>query len=356
MSGIQIRRFRYFFQYFERLAGGQGILPTLKGNKLYYLLLPCFVTAQFFSLLFLIISIKPDLIHAHWLIPQGLLAAFMKRLFGIRVLVTAHGSDVNGLRRKIFIWLKKYVVKNTDCIVTVSKAVADVLAKDVSASFTTEIIPMGVDSELFSPQRRDDSIRKLYNISGPFLLFVGRLTEVKGVQYLIDAVAIVRNEIPDVKLLIIGHGELEGELRKRVEILNMTDNIVFVGGLANRDLPKYYASADIFIGPSITTVDGHSEGFGLTFVEAAMSGCILIGTKVGGIEGIIQEGRTGFLISPGNIEELARTILHVIKKFHTLNEMRIRGREVASDEFEWNIMSFKYKTLMKNIVLSLDDC
>ena len=350
MDGMRIHRFRYFFSYFEILAGGQGIVPKLRRNKLYYLLLPFFLSAQLFSLILLVAVVKPDIIHAHWLIPQGLLAALVKKIFGIPVVVTAHGADIFSLRQKIFTYLKKYTVHNADRIVTVSKSLARILVNDTQAIVDPDVISMGVDATLFSPHHRNNAIREKYDINGPFLIFVGRLTEKKGVQYLIDAMVIVKAEIPDAKLLIVGHGELEEKLKNRVVKLGLMDIILFTGGISNNSLPEYYASADIFIGPSINTSDGDSEGFGLTFVEAAMSGCILIGSKVGGIEEIIHDGGTGFLVPPKNVPALAKMIVYVLKNINKFNELKRNGRERALHKFEWNGITRKYNKLMKAVM------
>lgn len=350
MEGMRIHRFRYFLSRFEKLAGGQGIVPKLRRNRWYYLLLPFFLIAQFFSLLLLVYEKKPNVIHAHWLIPQGFLAVLMKWIFGVPVIVTAHGADVFSLRGGIFIWLKRLIVNNADRIVTVSNSLAKTLIEDTRSSIQPEVIPMGVDASLFSPHHRNNSIRQKYGISGPFLLFVGRLTEKKGVQYLIDAMVIVKSESPETKLLIVGHGELEQKLRKQVDDLGLQEVVLFAGGVVNKELPAYYASADIFIGPSIQTADGDSEGFGLTFVEAAMSGCLLIGTRTGGIEDIIRDGQTGFLVASEDATVLAKKILFVIQNLGDLNDIQKSSRENCLEKFEWGIVSGKYSKLIFEIV------
>lgn len=342
MDGMHIHRFRYFSSQFEKLAGGQGIVPKLRRNKLYYLLLPFFLIAQFFSLLLLVYQKKPNIIHAHWLIPQGFLAVFMKWIFGVPVIVTAHGADVFSLRGKILIWIKKIIVNNVDTIVTVSNSLVKTLIEDTKAPIHPEVIPMGVDASLFSPHHRNISIRQQYGIHGPFLLFVGRLTEKKGVQYLIDAMALVRVEIPEAKLLIVGHGELEQKLKKQVEDLGLHEVVLFTGGLVNKELPAYYASADIFIGPSIQTVDGDSEGFGLTFVEAAMSGCLVIGSRVGGIEDIIEDGKNGFLVPPGDSIILADKIINLLNNIEKYKDENKQTRWEIVARFDWNIIAEKY--------------
>ena len=160
LQGIQVHRFRYFFSRFERLAGGQGIVPKLRRNKLYYLLLPFFLSAQFFSFLMLVAKIKPNVIHAHWLMPQGLLAVVAKRLYGIPVVVTAHGADIFSMRRSVFIRLKKYIVDHADQTVTVSTSLAKVLTADTGSAVHPEVISMGVDATVFSPQRKMETSGK----------------------------------------------------------------------------------------------------------------------------------------------------------------------------------------------------
>ncbi|QQG65898.1 glycosyltransferase [Desulfobulbus oligotrophicus] len=350
MDGVHIHRFRYFFSPFERLAGGQGIVPKIRRNKLYFLLLPFFLAAQLFSLIFLINKIRPDVIHAHWLIPQGFWAVLVGKFFNIPVVITAHGADVFGLRAPVFLQFKKWVMKNADRIVTVSSPLADVLRADTKSHRQPDIIPMGVDSSLFSPEKKSHAIKKQYGIDGPFLLFVGRLTEKKGVRYLIDAMSFVIKEFPSTRLLIVGHGELEQELRDQVKARGLEKVVLFAGGVANTQLPAYYATADIFIGPSVQVKGGDTEGFGLTFVEAAMSGCLVIGTKVGGIEDIIRDDQNGFLVKPGDVCLLAEKIITVISGLENFEEMRGKVRQLMTVKYDWNVISEQYSDLIKTTI------
>jgi len=342
MGGMRIHRFRYFFAPYERLAGGQGIVPKMRRNKLYCLLLPFFLCAQFFSLLLLAATTRPDVIHAHWLVPQGFWAVVVKKLFKIPVIITVHGADVFSLRNAALIVVKKWIVNNADRIVTVSSALAEVLRTDIRSHRYLDIISMGVDASLFSPDKKSEAIREQYGIHGPFLLFVGRLTEKKGVRYLIDAMPLVVENIPEVKLLVVGHGELARELRDQVRLRGLEEVVLFVGGVANAQLPAYYATADIFIGPSVQVKGGDTEGFGLTFVEAIMSGCPVIGTRVGGIEDIIEEGQTGFLAPPGDAILLAEKILYLIEKSAKYRGNMAQARRQIAAKYDWSIIAGKY--------------
>lgn len=352
MDGMHVHRFRYFFPPFNKLAGSTGILPTLRTNKLYVAIVPFFLLAQFFSLLFLIQKDRPDVIHAHWIIPQGFVTAILQIFSKVPVVITAHGADVFGLQGTLFSLVKRFTLKKCKKLVVVSKALAEALLPFTESAVQTKVIPMGVDSSIFTPNRRSKRIREEYATDGPFLLYVGRLTEKKGVCYLIAAMELVIQKIPNTKLLIIGNGELEQELKQQVKQLKLDDQILLIGSISNKDLPEYYASADIFIGPSVQVQGGDREGFGLTLVEAAMSGCPVIASDSGGITDIVQDSRTGFLVPPGDVNLLAERIIHVIR--HTgcqaLLELRSRGRQNCVELYDWSVISNRYIIILKDCI------
>ncbi len=350
MEGMDIHRFRYFFSPFEKLAGATGILPTLIHHKLYYGVIPFFLLAQFVSLFLLIRKIRPDIIHAHWIIPQGFMAVLVGMMTGVPVVVTAHGADVFGLGGSLFNIVKRFTLKRAKSVTVVSRAIANALVGLLPLTTPMEIISMGVDSEIFHPGRADDAIREKYAIKGPFLLYVGRLTEKKGVRYLIDAMTSVLCVVPNVKLLIIGSGELEEELRKQVLYLGISDQVSFVGSVPNMELPVYYATADIFIGPSIVTKGGDTEGFGLTFVEAAMSGCLLIGTDIGGVSDIIKDNITGFLIPEKSGKAIVSCILYGLNNEREIGKIKENARKICIENFDWKVIAHKYSCLLNQAV------
>jgi len=345
-DGMCVHRFRYFFSPLEKLAGSTGILPTLRRNKMYYLLLPFLLLAQFVSLLLLVRKVRPDVIHAHWLIPQGFIAVLTNMLSGVPVVVTAHGADVFGLQGALCKVIKKFILCKVDEISVVSKSLADALADCINPDIAPQIIPMGVDCTVFHPQKGRDIIRDKYAVAGPFLLYVGRLTEKKGVRYLINAMPAVFSEMPAANLLIVGSGELDQELRDQVTAMKLNNQVRFAGSIPNADLPAYYADADIFVGPSIRAEGGDREGFGLTFVEAAMSGCLIIGTKTGGIKDIIQDNKTGFLVPEKNENALAEKILYALNCKKETENMKEAGRNRCIKKYDWGVIAKRYEHLL----------
>lgn len=347
MDGLTIYRFRYFFTPFEKLAGSVGILPTLKNNPLYYIVVPFFLMGQLFAVIALSRKIRPDVIHAHWIIPQGFMAFLAEKITGIPFVVTAHGADVFGLRGKFFLWLKRLVLNSSQAVTVVSKALYKAVRDEIAHNAPVHIIPMGVSKNRFSPAQNDPSLKVKYHISGPLLLYVGRLSEKKGVCYLIKAMTQVVTAFPAAKLLIVGDGELAADLRQQVQNLRLAENVIFLGAVANREMPRYFATADAFIGPSIQAAGGDTEGFGLTFVEAAMSGCFVIGTDVGGIGDIIQHKKTGLLVPQKESNALADAIIRSLQKKEATRKMAKNARQRCIEKFDWQVIASRYMKIVQ---------
>jgi len=348
MEQIKVHRFRYFLEPFEKLAGSTSILPTLRQNKLYYGLLPFFLTAQFFSLFLLVRKSRPTIIHAHWILPQGFFAVMMKTFFGIPVVVTAHGADVYALQHSLFNAAKRFVLRRADKVTVVSSALREKIVHDI-CSVPAHIIPMGVCSETFAPGKQAADIKKKHGVSGKAILYVGRLSEKKGVRYLIDAMPAVLAEFPDAALLVIGTGELESELQKISGSKGLGDHVIFVGGVSNRELPAYYCGSDVFVGPSVQAQGGDTEGLGLTFVEAAMSGCLIIGSDVGGIGDVIENNKTGFLVPEKDSRAIAEKIIYALRNPNKVEELAEQGRKKCIEKFDLEVISKKYTSLIRAV-------
>ena len=348
MSGLQVYRFRYFFKKLELLAGSEGILPTLKKNSLFYLLVPFFLLGELRALIKLTKKIKPDVIHAHWILPQGIIAALAKTITGVPYIVTTHGGDIYGMQGKFSTALKRYVLRNAAHTTVVSKDIRQTIKKKFGSDIPIDVIPMGVDSQLFHPDKENSDIREKYKIAGPFLLYVGRLTEKKGVKYLIEAMPHVLESFPECRLLLIGTGEEQQKLLRLTKSFGLQGSVIFRGAIPNSELPQYFATADIFIGPSIQAEGGDTEGFGLTFVEAAMSECIVVASNVGGISDIIKDGETGFLVQEKNPHAIADTLCNILKQMDTLADIKAAARQKMISQFDWQVIAEKYKRVLLN--------
>ena len=343
MDKMKVHRFNYFIKRYQTLAGSGGILPTLKKNKWFYFQIPFFIIAEFFALRKQIKNNKPDVIHAHWIIPQGFVSYLNYKINKTPYVITTHGGDIFGLQGKLLTYLKKITLKDSKKITVVSNAIKKEILTKIDSNLKIEVIPMGVDTKLFNPNKKDNSIKKRYNINGSFLLFVGRLTEKKGVKYLIDAMPNIIKEYPEAKLMIIGSGELEKELKQQVKNLNINRSVIFMGAIKNSDISRYYATADIFVGPSIKAKDGDMEGLGLTFVEAGLSGCNLVGSNVGGILDVINKN-DGFLTKEKDSKDISNKIIKLIKN-PVKDKNKIRDELIK--RFDLEIIGKEYGSLLE---------
>jgi glycosyltransferase involved in cell wall biosynthesis len=344
MDGLFVHRFQYWWpEKLQKLSYEGGILPKLKKHPHLITQMFTLVISEFFSTIWLIKKEKIDLIHVHWVIPFGLIALIAKMLFGTPYIVTSHGSDIYGLRNQLFVKLKKIFFDNAKRVIVVSSHLKKEVQKSITNKPSIEIISMGVDSQKFNPNKKDPYLKKDLNINGPFLLFVGRLVAVKGVSYLIEAMPEIVAAYPSAKLVVVGYGPLEDELKDLTRKLSIQSNVIFTGPIHNSQLPAYYATADIFISPSIITSEKQTEGFGLTFVEAALSGSVPIGTNVGGIPDIIQDKKTGILVEQKNSLHISDAIIKLLGNHNLVIQIKQNARFKLTQEFDWKIIANKYK-------------
>jgi len=200
------------------------------------------------------------------------------------------------------------------------------------------IIPNGVDTKKFHPGISGASIREKYNLGNSVVvLFVGALTKwhaYKGVDVLLRAFSTAIKSCDDLKLLIVGEGTLRHDYVKLAMDLGISENVVFTGSVPDDQLPMYYAACDIFVLPSKDS----SEGFGLVLLEAMACGKAVIGSAVGGIPDVIDNGKNGILASPSDVEQLSDAICVLFSDSSLRNSLGFAGQVFASTR-DWAIVA-----------------
>lgn len=169
------------------------------------------------------------------------------------------------------------------------------------------VIPYGIDVEKFYYAKKSQSFKARYGCrDSKIILSVGRLNYQKGFEYLIKAMPAILRRIPEAKLLIVGEGEQLGSLKNLTKLLNLNQSVIFTGALVQKEIPIAYASADIFVLPSLF------ESFGISLVEAQAAGKPVIGTRTGGVPEALIENKTGLLVDPRDSKQLEIAILKVL--------------------------------------------
>ena len=349
IGNVKIYRFSYFVPYrLQKVCYEGGILANLKRHKIAVFQLPLLFLSEFFSMAKLIKKEKIDVVHAHWIIPQGVAAYLCKKLFGIPYIATAHAGDIFPVKSPILRILARLVIKNsTYC--TANSAFTKGKLEQIFDKKGINLIPMGVDMGMFRKRGRNDKLMGKFGIKKEFILGVGRLVEKKGFKYLVTAMSQVVKEFPHAKLVIVGDGPERASLELLAEELGLGSNVAFAGKVGNRLLPEYYASADLFVGPSIVTESGDTEGLGVAFLEALASGTCVIGSNVGGIPDIINHNKTGLLVRQKNSEELANAIINLLSSPKLRKSLAFNGHNHIKRNYSWDLIGKKFNMLVESV-------
>lgn len=289
--------------------------PTLNIKGIRGLLF--FISATF-KLLWMIRKHKIDLVHAHYVMPPGLIAVICSMLSGVKTAITIHGSDIFVLARNPI--LKRvilFTLKKSDYIFVVSDSLKqEILNLGIEGiENKLSITYNAVDVERFKPGLKSDFKEEIgIEPSKPVILFVGNLVWQKGVEYLIRAKEFI-NE--DSVIVIVGGGPLLDELKAIVEFENLED-IIFTG--ARDDVHKIMPAADIVVLPSV------SESFGIVILEAMASGKPMVATNVGGIPEVVNS-ETGIIVNPQDPVGLAEAINKLLEDRNLQKSMGSAARE-----------------------------
>ena len=182
------------------------------------------------------------------------------------------------------------------------------------------------------------------------LVFVGRLVEKKGVRTLIEAVAYLHDELPELGLRIVGDGPEKPALEKLAHKLNVGSQIDFVGAKPNKTVPEFYRSARIVVVPSVVASDGDQEGLGLVAVEALGCGSATIVSDLPALRDVVQDGTTGLVFKSGSAEDLGKKIKRLLADDNLLERLARNGRDHVFKHFDWARVGSGYLEIIDSCI------
>ncbi len=344
---LEVRRFRYCPDGLETLAYEGGMLSRVRRNPLRLLLLPLFLVAQMRAIWRLHREQAFAATHAHWIIPQGFSVTLLRRLsFALPpVLLTSHGGDLYALRGRFLEEIKRRVLSRVDAVTVVSEAMRRYCDEKDFAPGRIDVQSMGVDLDTTFTPGDSSSPRE-------GLVFVGRLVEKKGVEYLIDAMAILAPQHPGLRLKIVGDGPLRGSLEARASELGVSDCIRFVGSVLNAEVPDYLRSAMIGVMPSVVAASGDQEGLGLVAVEAMGCGCAVVASDLPAVRDTVIDGQTGLMARPADAADLAAKISRLLEDDFLRERLAEDGRRHVVKNFNWSAVGSAYAGLFEKLIAS----
>jgi len=292
------------------------------------------------SLLNELFKFEFDVIHTHEMLAPASFYSATVSFFRRKPLIVTQHDDAFGYTHGARLLLQM-ISNNTAgrCIVHTAKAVIT-LSRDGkkfaqrfgAASNKTVIIPTSVDTKEFTPGP-SKALKTRWGTEGKIVLYVGNLIKRKGVDILIHAFQHTLSAVPDARLVIVGIGPEERNLRNLQARLNL-EQISFVGRMPRTEMPDVYRSCDILVLPSL-----YYEIFGNVIVEAMASGLPVICTRIGGMKDIVIHGETGFQVNPGDPLQLSKHLIKLLSDDELKSKMSIAARKLAVEKYDDTVLA-----------------
>jgi glycosyltransferase involved in cell wall biosynthesis len=336
LNGTGIERFHYAPRRYETLAYAGNMAEQVRDSWSARFTMIGFLGAEFRSAVRARRAMQPDIVHAHWWFPSGLVGTWLSKLSHTPLVTTLHGTDVRlarsiSMSRPAF----RHVLQNSAAVTAVSKWLAHEAQSLVSAPPAT-VAPMPVGTDLFTP----GGMRKKGT-----LLFVGRLKKQTGVDLLLRALALLP---ADVSLDIVGEGEERDALQRLAGELAVTGRVRWHGTQSQHKLVDFYRSAAAVVMPSA------DEGLGLVAVEAMLCETPVVAFESGGIPDVVQHDRTGVLVRERSIEALAAAIGDVLRSPDAGHALGAAGRLHALATFAPESVARRYVDIYSSAIASAE--
>jgi phosphatidylinositol alpha-1,6-mannosyltransferase len=263
------------------------------------------------------------------LVYGGWLVAPCRFLLRRKVVLYIHGEELAMDYRPVTIAqaLRGMYLRLADAIVTVSRFGQDTLIERYGVpSAKIDLITNGIDLERFQPRPDNTALRSRYGLTGKrILLTVGRLSERKGMDRMIEALPIVLSRHPNVHYLIVGEGEYRAHLERLVAKRQLAGQVTFAGRVPDRCLLDHYAIADVFVMPHRQLPSGDTEGFGVVFLEANACGVPVVAGISGGAPDAVQNHVNGLTVDGDDVGAIAQAVLQILEDDGLRDRLRQGG-------------------------------
>jgi glycosyltransferase involved in cell wall biosynthesis len=314
-----------------------------------WLQVPFFFLAMTLSALRLIASRRYDLVHAHWILPQGLVGLLATSAFRIPLVVTAHGTDAFSLRGVVSTWLKKLILTKCQAWTTNTASTAAAVLKQLSLP-RPAIIPMGVDIELFA-RGNPAPLRAQLPQSEQIVMFVGRLIESKGCDQLLKAIALLPATTQQhTTLWIVGDGDQKSPLEHIAKNVGIADKVRFFGMVSHDELPHMYATADVVVVPSKSGHTGEVEGQGVVVLEAFAARACVLASSLGGITSMVRDRVNGLLVQPDDAKVLADALSELLGRPDLRKQLAANSFIDVNDHYSWSHIASEFQSLYRTVV------
>ncbi len=338
VDGVTIRRFRYFLSRWENLTHEQTAPDRLESNLSSRLLVPFYLIGGIIGMIRLMKVERYDFLQAHWPLPSFLFAYIGKLLAGTRVISSFYGVEVRWIKNNLpFLkFFLKWVINKSDVVTAITPSTAAEIRSIQDTDI--EVIPYSLG---LKDGAASGAAAAIDSHSDGIVLFVGRLVERKGVDYLLRAIQLVRQK-HDVRTIIVGEGSEKEKLMRLAVELGIESSVTFAGYIDEDQLARYYQECSMLALPAVYDQKGDTEGQGVVIIEAWSFKKPVVASGIGGIGDVVTDGETGILVREKDIGDLSRAISSLIENRTVAHEMGRKGFEVYQSTYHWNAIMKKW--------------
>jgi teichuronic acid biosynthesis glycosyltransferase TuaC len=286
---------------------------------------------------------KFDVIHAHVALPDGFAGMMIKQEYNIPLVVTIHGVDLYGTihRNDSCRRSEGQVFRVADRIVLVSTELNQIARSNIGFPEKLNVVSNGIDPTEVAIV--SDQLRSTY-AGQKVIVSVSYLIARKGLGFNIKSVAQLADRYPDMKYLVIGDGPEANSLKRLVSDLNLENMVGFLGALSHSKVMEYMALADLLSLPS------WNEAFGMVYIEAMAHGKPVIACEGEGITDVIENGKTGLLVKPKDVDSLAQAMDFLLSNPEKAHEIGERARKLVLETYTWEKNARRYVEIYRELL------
>lgn len=292
-----------------------------------------------------------DLIHAHWVLPNGALAGLAAGLRGLPLVVSLHGSDVFLSEKAWPLSLAAAATLRAARAFTACSGDLRERALRLGApAQRSAVIPYGVDVQAFQPDPRAGALVRAelgLPADTPLVLALGRLVYKKGLTYLLEAMPAVLARHPRAALVLAGYGDLREELERQAEALGVRASVHFPGQLERARAAQYISAADVYVVPSVRDQRGNIDGLPNTLLEGMAAARPIVASRIAGIPEVIGDGQHGLLTPERDPQALAAAVARLLEQPDLAARLGQAARRRVLQELTWDTAAERFEQIYR---------
>ncbi len=341
---VTLRLYRYAWP--ERLHT-LGYMRSMKSDLALqletYFLSPSFFASGIATLMREAKRTKPDVLHAHWLLPNGFIAAVVSKRLGIPLVVSVPGSDAQvAAKNALFRRMARFTFEQASLLTANSESLRDSIVALGADPAKFDMIIYGTDPQALKPAAKGvDSLCESLNIDpeSVVLLCVGRMVHKKGFDILLHAMTATGMQKCPIVTVMVGDGDQQAEWQELATSLGIRDRIRWVGNVPKDEIGTYYNMADVLLMPSVSKP---ADGLNVCVLDAMSCAKPVVGSVAAGNPLAIIDGETGFLVPEQDPQALADALVTLIDDADLRRRLGAAGRERIETELGWPHLARRY--------------